>query len=125
MPASVGVKGMRILYAVRHKGEERDADMQEWAKKFYLSPEWRRVRDNVFKRDFGLCVRCGAPGEIVHHKTHLTPRNINDPFISLNPKNLETLCRECHAIEHEGTPATDKGLMFDANGDLIKRGNAE
>lgn len=99
--------------------------MQEWAKKFYLSREWRRVRDSVFKRDFGLCVRCGAPGEIVHHKTHLTPHNINDPFISPDPKNLETLCHECHSIEHEGIPATDEELMFDANGDLKKRGTAE
>lgn len=96
--------------------------MQDWAKRFYLSRDWRRVRDYVFKRDYGLCVRCGAPGEIVHHKTHLTPRNINDPHIALNPDNLETLCRECHAIEHEGTLATDRALTFDADGNLIKRG---
>lgn len=99
--------------------------MQEWAKKFYLSKPWRKVRADVFKRDFGLCVRCGAPGEIVHHKTYLTARNINDPNIALNPDNLETLCRECHAAEHEGTLAVDRGLMFDANGDLVKRGNVE
>ena len=125
MPVYVGIKGTSILYQARKSCEGRDANMQEWAKKFYLSPEWRRVRDAVIKRDFGLCVRCGAPGAIVHHKTHLTPRNINDPFVSLNPKNLETLCRDCHALEHEGTPATDKGLTFDANGDLIKRGDVE
>jgi len=97
--------------------------MQEFARRFYLSKEWRAVRDNVFKRDYGLCVRCGAPGEIVHHKTYLTPHNINDPNVTLNPDNLETLCRDCHAAEHEAAPATEAGLMFDDNGDLIKRGD--
>ena len=95
--------------------------MREFAKDFYLSKQWRKVRDYAFKRDFGLCVRCGAPGAIVHHKIHLTPRNIDNPFISLNPDNLETLCRDCHAAEHEAALATDKDLTFDANGDLIRR----
>jgi 5-methylcytosine-specific restriction endonuclease McrA len=94
--------------------------MQDFAKSFYLSKEWRAVRDNVFKRDCGLCVRCGAPGEIVHHKIHLTPHNINNPAVTLNPDNLETLCRDCHAAEHAPQPATAEGLAFDSNGDLIE-----
>ena len=95
--------------------------MQPWAKSFYLSTRWRETRDYVFNRDLGLCVRCGRPGEIVHHKIHLTAQNINNPSISLNLDNLETLCRECHAIEHQGELATDSGLMFDAEGNLIER----
>ena len=113
-------KSYNIFRATIVRGE---LYMRDFAKYFYLSKEWRKVRDYVFKRDFGLCVRCGSPGEIVHHKTHLTPRNINNPHISLNPDNLETLCRECHAIEHEGTLATDRALTFDADGNLIKRGD--
>ena len=69
----------------------------------------------------GLCVRCGKPGEIVHHKTYLTPQNIDNPYITLGEDNLETLCRECHAIEHEGQSATAGGLMFDSEGNLIER----
>ena len=95
--------------------------MQDFAKKFYLSQRWRDMREYAFKRDFGLCVKCGAPGEIVHHKIHLTPQNIDDPFISLNEENLVTLCRDCHAIEHNGGPATAEGLTFDENGNLIRR----
>lgn len=95
--------------------------MQEFAKKFYLSTQWREMREAIFKRDFGLCVRCGKPGEIVHHKIHLTPNNINDPYITLNADNLELLCRDCHAIEHNGGPATADGLAFDENGNLIRR----
>ena len=95
--------------------------MQEFAKKFYLSQQWRDLREFVFKRDFGLCVKCGKPGEIVHHKIHLTPENISDPFIALNVDNLETLCRDCHAIEHTGGPATADGLCFDEQGNLVRR----
>ena len=68
--------------------------MQDFAKEFYSSREWRQVRAFVFARDFGLCVCCGDPGEIVHHITYLTAVNIGNPAISLNPANLETLCRE-------------------------------
>ena len=96
--------------------------MREFAKSFYASKAWKELRTYIFsKRDHKLCVRCGKPGEIVHHKEHLTPENINDPFVSLNADNLETLCRECHAIEHEGSPATDRGLMFDDEGNLVER----
>lgn len=95
--------------------------MREFAKDFYNSKLWRELRAYVYKRDCGLCVRCGAPGEIVHHKIHLTPKNINNPSIALNEDNLELLCRNCHAIEHEGTLAVDRELMFDVNGNLVKR----
>lgn len=95
--------------------------MQSFAKEFYSSKAWKQTRAYIYKRDCGLCVRCGSPGEIVHHKIHLTKRNINNPAITLNEDNLELLCRECHAIEHEGTLATDKDLCFDANGNLIRK----
>ena len=95
--------------------------MRDFAKSFYASKAWKNIRNYVFLRDHQLCVRCGKPGEIVHHKEHLTPENINDPFVSLNENNLETLCRECHATEHEGSPATDRGLMFDDEGNLVER----
>lgn len=95
--------------------------MRDFAKEFYQSKAWRETRAYVFKRDFGLCVRCGKPGEIVHHKRYLTPDNIDDPSVSLNEDNLETLCRECHALEHEGELPTDRALTFDENGDLVER----
>ena len=95
--------------------------MKDFAKEFYLSKEWRKTRAYVFERDHYLCVRCGAPGEIVHHKIHLTPQNINNPLIALGEDNLETLCRSCHAVEHEGQSSTAPGLMFDEDGQLIKR----
>ena len=95
--------------------------MKEFARKFYLSTAWRETREYIYKRDMGLCVRCGRPGEIVHHKIHLTPHNIDNQSITLSEDNLELVCRECHAIEHEGQPATAAGLMFDDEGNLVER----
>lgn len=95
--------------------------MREFARKFYLSTAWRETREYIYKRDMGLCVRCGRPGEIVHHKIYLTPQNIDNPSITLSEDNLELVCRECHAIEHEGQPATAAGLMFDDEGNLVER----
>jgi 5-methylcytosine-specific restriction endonuclease McrA len=52
--------------------------MREFARDFYSSKQWRRVRAYIFRRDSGLCVRCLSIGEVVHHITLLTPDNIGD-----------------------------------------------
>lgn len=93
--------------------------MKEWAKSFYQSREWRRKRKQIFNRAYGLCERCDNVGEIVHHKTYLTRRNIDDLDIALGDENLELLCRECHAIEHQGKPAIKDGLAFDEEGNIV------
>ena len=95
--------------------------MREFAKEFYLSKEWRAAREYIFRRDSGLCVKCGGVGEIVHHKEHLTPENINDPFVTLAEENLELLCRDCHGAEHATDSPTGRELMFDAFGNLVER----
>lgn len=95
--------------------------MREFAREFYLSKAWRRVRAYIFARDHGLCVKCGRPGEIVHHKEHLTPTNIVNPEIALGEDNLELLCRDCHGIEHAAALPTDAGLVFDEDGNLVER----
>lgn len=65
-------------------------------------------------------VRCA--GVIVHHKRELTPQNIDDPMISLNADNLETLCRACHAIAHGVKPPLAEGLAFDEYGNVVEAG---
>ena len=79
--------------------------MKKFAETFYKSQAWKDCREGYFKSKGGLCEKCYSkglivPGEIVHHKIVLTPENIKDPDVTLNWKNLELLCRECHAIEH-------------------------
>lgn len=70
-----------------------------FAYSFYVSDEWRRCRMAYLKRE-PLCERCGQPARQVHHKIRLTPANIKDPSVSLNPENLEALCEACHQLEH-------------------------
>lgn len=95
-------------------------EMKDYAEKFYKSKQWRDVRRYIIERDLGLCCRCGKPGNIVHHKIYITPENINDPHITLNEDNLETLCEVCHNQEHKRSDCTADGLRFDSNGNLIQ-----
>ena len=51
--------------------------MREFAKNFYKSTTWQNTREAYYKKAGGLCERCLkkgdiSPGEIVHHKIHLT-----------------------------------------------------
>ena len=95
--------------------------------KFYKTKQWEQVRENALRRDNYLCCRCGRPAEIVHHKTRLSPENVNDPEISLNLENLESLCSACHFEEHKGEHSWGRlteeqnPYTFDENGFLIPK----
>lgn len=69
---------------------------------FYNKKEWIAVRDYVRKRDKMTCRRCGGFGlkhYEVDHIIELNWDNVDDPTISLNPDNLQLLCRRCHALK--------------------------
>ena len=96
-----------------------------FAVRFYHSKAWKSTRDAYAASKCFLCERCldrgvYSKGEIVHHKRHLTPENINDPRVTLNFDNLELLCRDCHADEHYqgGKP---KRYAFDKDGNIVRR----
>lgn len=79
--------------------------MKDFAKSFYTSRAWKNCRRAYAASVGGLCEECKGkglvvPGEIVHHKTELTPQNINDASVTLNWDNLELVCREHHAQAH-------------------------
>lgn len=81
--------------------------MKDYAKEFYKSTQWQTCREAYAASVGHLCERCLkkgliTPGEIVHHKTFLTPENIGDPSITLNFDNLMLVCRSCHAEIHTG-----------------------
>lgn len=110
--------------------------MKPYARKFYNSKKWKKARAAYVtarvKTDGGICERCKVkPGEEVHHIEMITPGNINNPNITLNPKNFMFVCRDCHfAIHREITfqqfhrleVLNDKGLYFDSKGDLKQMG---
>lgn len=94
--------------------------MKEWARPFYTSTAWRKTQRAYMESKHYVCERCGRPAGIVHHKTYITPANINDPNVTLNWDNLEALCPTCHQHEHFTGRATAEGLRFDEAGNLIK-----
>lgn len=94
---------------------------KSWAKAFYTSKLWRSVRSEIRRRDQYSCVACGARGTEVHHIIELTPSNINDYSIALDPANLETLCWKCHNQETKGGASVSVGMMFDESGMVVER----
>lgn len=92
---------------------------------FYQSKQWRRLAKAFMISKMYICERCGGVGEIAHHKQHISRRNIDNPDITLNPSNLECLCKDCHNTEHFAKGAAVLlGLEFDENGDIIPREGA-
>lgn len=91
---------------------------QAFAKPFYNSDQWQSARRSVLARSGGLCERCLDKGliraaDVVHHTIPLTPDNISDPSITLNPAKLEALCSDCHAAAH----AKEKQRRYHINND--------
>ena len=99
--------------------------MKDFAAAFYKSTAWKACRAAYVKQKGGLCERCLArglavPGVIVHHKTHITLETINDPTVTLNPDNLELLCRDCHGDQHRGF---ERRWTVDECGRIETKGN--
>lgn len=104
-------------------------------KDFYRSKAWYNVKNTVWLKQHLLCNRCGKPvyvdglseylpkekrrRGIMHHKEYLTDINVYDMNITLNPDNLEGLCKDCHEKEHTRGQGIRKGYRFDENGNLI------
>ncbi len=99
---------------------------REFAKRFYNGKDWKKCRAAyIAKRkaiDGGMCESCHEkPGYIVHHKTELSPENINNPDITLNHDNLKYDCHICHNKENKSEDVVEGlvGYEFNAAGEMI------
>lgn len=100
---------------------------REFAKIFYNSQQWKKCRSAyiAYRKsiDGGLCEVCHEKtGYIVHHKTELTPENINNPDIALGFGNLKYDCLECHNKEHNRNKGEVPGLVqytFTPEGEVV------
>lgn len=77
-----------------------------WARKLYLSKAWIDLRMGLIQLRGPVCQRCGrimADTSLLigHHIKELTPENVTDPMVALNPKNVELICSDCHNVEHK------------------------
>ena len=78
---------------------------------FYKSPEWINLRKQLMLQRSNpsqglVCEHCHEPilrdiECIGHHIQELTPLNVNDVTISLNPKNNLLVHHRCHNALHE------------------------
>ena len=92
-----------------------------FSKTFYSTAAWLTARGIALRRDHFTCQDCGLRAEEVHHLEELTPENIHDPAISLNPENLVSLCRACHNRRHFKEGDLPDEFMFDEEGQVIRR----
>ncbi len=96
---------------------------RDFAKQFYNSSAWRKVRNVMISKSHGICSRCGnvfnSRDLIVHHKIFLNEDNIDNPEVSLNQDNLEVLCWNCHNSIHAKNGDTNRDMKFDSDGNII------
>ena len=93
-----------------------------FSNRFYHSKKWKEIRAFVLTRDFYLCQVCKIPNcNTVHHIKELTPMNIDDPNISVNPSNLITVCKRCHDLIHDRYKQSEdtQRYTFDEEGNVI------
>lgn len=74
-------------------------------KSFYASEKWINFRLGLINERGTKCSRCGeriarSRDLIGHHKVELTPENVYDYTISLNPDQVDLVCFDCHNKEH-------------------------
>jgi len=77
---------------------------QDFARKLYTSREWIELRRNLIIERGPICQQCNTlmldtSKLIGHHTERLTPQNVNDPNVALNPKKIELVCLTCHNKE--------------------------
>jgi cytochrome c553 len=97
---------------------------REFAKTFYNSKAWRECRASFISKrtalDGGMCMTCHKElGYIVHHKTWLTPENIDNSMVALNHDELKYDCLLCHNQEKEGQEQEQPRYVFGLNGEVI------
>lgn len=79
---------------------------RSFSRQFYNTKAWQKTREAYAKSVGYLCEDCKAngiikPGEEVHHVIPLSPKNIDNPEITLSWDNLRLLCWDCHKARHE------------------------
>ena len=83
--------------ALRSSVNRVDRQQQEY-ERFYLTADWRYVRQQVIERDGTICRRCREQIQDLNEVTvdHVKPRS-KYPELALVVSNLQVLCRRCNS----------------------------
>lgn len=128
----IHIRTISEVRAIKHWGQsgkdnpmygKRGSEVPAWKggstpdrQDFYSSIEWRKASATVWRRDKGVCRRCG---KIVRtregfHVHHIVSFQVKELRTDIN--NLVLLCPECHRWVHS---------TKNTNGDFIKEYNQE
>ena len=109
---------------------------RDFSRDFYHSRQWKAAQASYMRLPVKttrgicpplMCERCYeltgqlVPAEIVHHKTFLSPENIDDPSVTLSHDNLMRVCRDCHARLHSNDNSVPR-VAFGDDGRVIPIG---
>jgi hypothetical protein len=72
---------------------------------FYASAVWQNFRLTIIAERGLICEHCKEPivrvgDATLHHKIELTPENVHDADVALNPNNVIVIHRVCHDRIH-------------------------
>ncbi|MDR3736702.1 MAG: hypothetical protein P4L10_14360 [Acidobacteriaceae bacterium] len=75
-------------------------DRDDWYHHVYLkSPQWKKIRKQIWDRDEKVCLRCGGRAHdkqtLVHHRSYSDEVMKGDDF-----SQLATICEGCHNFIH-------------------------
>ena len=68
----------------------------------YATKKWERVRKSILRRDGYMCQECKRYGKLHegNHVHHIFPVE-HYPELAWEPKNMITLCQNCHNAMHD------------------------
>ena len=113
---------------------------QSWAMELYQSKAWHDLRQALILQRGLRCEECGKlvtnPSKLIgDHVQELTPENVHNPLVALNPNNVRLICADCHNKKHKrfgynskdvyiiyGPPCSGKTLLVNQmhqRGDII------
>lgn len=76
-------------------------DKKEWYKERLKDPRWKEKREDILRRNKGVCERCGKrKASNVHHRYYTGSK---DPWDYPNSA-LVALCAYCHTLQHYHNP---------------------
>lgn len=83
-------------------------------------PRWQKKRLEIMQRDYFTCQECGDNKNQlhIHHKTY---KSGNDPW-DYRDDNFETLCNNCHALNHNKIVITENEGIVDPQDIILKFG---